>query len=91
MRQFVGLDVMTHLHILEERGGAVLTAYNLSAEDVRRTVTVDLSVLGLDTGQVLASWPSTGVGRSRVVDGSLEVDLEPMAPLSPLVVEIGTG
>jgi hypothetical protein len=87
--RFVGLDVMTHLHILDERRGAVLTAYNLTGEEVHRAVRVDLSVLKLDAAPALTSSPPSGAGASRVVEGALVIDLE-LAPLSPVVIGIST-
>jgi hypothetical protein len=87
--QFVGVDRLTHLHVLEDRRSAVLTAYNLSARELRRSVNIDLSVLGLDAAPEVASYPATAAAQSRVHDGSLVVDVT-VAPLSPVVVELGT-
>ena len=45
--RFIGLDVLTHLHVLDPPGTAVLTAYNLNATRAKRSVTIETSTLGL--------------------------------------------
>ncbi len=87
--RFVGIDRLTHLHVLDDSNSAVLTAYNLGAGDGQSSVRVDLSVLGLDAAPPVASFPQTALRQARVHDGALVLDLE-IAPLSPVIVEIGT-
>jgi hypothetical protein len=84
--RFVGLDRYTHLHVLDDGpdGGAVLTAFNLSAEPVRRQVRLVLADLGLGSGPEVAGAPSARA------DGVLTIDLD-LPPLSPLVVSIDTS
>jgi len=82
--RFVGLDPVTHLHVLDADGGAVLTAFNLTASDVRRSVRLNVAELGVRGAPEVLGAPA------RVVDGALTVDLE-LPPLSPLVVEINTA
>jgi hypothetical protein len=79
--RFVGLDRFTHLHVLE--GGAVLTAFNLTATPVRRSVTITPAELGLDRAPEVTGAPSSWA------DGVLTIDLD-LPPLSPVVVAIGT-
>ncbi|HXW79339.1 MAG TPA: hypothetical protein VEJ84_07555, partial [Acidimicrobiales bacterium] len=90
--RFVGLDRLTHLHVLEDRRSAVLTAFNLGGEEVQRPVTVDISVLGIEAvpDVDVTSHPSSAVVRSRAAHGSLALDLA-IPPLSPVVVELGAG
>jgi hypothetical protein len=103
--RFVGLDVLTHLHILEGNGhilegdrpatgpsggSAVLTAYNLGAGPVTRAVRVDLSLLSRKDIPSLVSSPSSALIGFDVDDGALVINIE-LAALSPVVVEIGTG
>jgi hypothetical protein len=80
--RFVGLDLQTHLHVLDEAGGAVLTAFNLSGTPVRRSVRLTAAELPLGPAPVVTGAPAT------LTDGVLTIDLE-LPPLSPLVVEIG--
>ena len=85
--RFVGLDPVTHLHVLDGDGdgrGAVLTAFNLTATSVRRTVSITSAQLPLGTAPEVTGAPAALAG------GVLTIDLE-LPPLSPLVIEIGTG
>jgi hypothetical protein len=87
--RFVGLDPVTHLHVLDGDGdeghsSAVLTAFNLTATSVRRTVSITSAQLPLGTAPEVAGAPAA------LADGVLTIDLE-LPPLSPLVIEIGTG
>ena len=84
--RFVGIDPVTHLHVLDGDGGssAVLTAFNLTATSVRRTVSITSAQLPLGTAPEVAGAPAALAG------GVLTIDLE-LPPLSPLVIEIGTG
>jgi hypothetical protein len=86
--RFVGLDPVTHLHVLDEDGdggsSAVLTAFNLTATSVRRTVSITPAQLPLGTAPEVTGAPAALTG------GVLTIDLE-LPPLSPLVIEIGTG
>jgi hypothetical protein len=88
--QFVGIDRLTHLHVLEDSHGAVLIAYNLGSEEVHRSVTVDLSVLGLDVAPEVTSSPPAALTAEPTDKGALVLKLQ-IAPLSPVIVEIGTG
>ena len=88
--RFVGIDRLTHIHVLHHSSSAVLTAYNLGAAEVHRSVRVDMSVLGLEGIPSVSSYPATALGSQRVAGGALVLDLE-IAPLSPVVVEIGIG
>ncbi|HEX4257685.1 MAG TPA: hypothetical protein VH089_21505 [Streptosporangiaceae bacterium] len=81
--RFVGIDRFTHLHVLDE-GGAVLTAFNLTASPVRRTVAITPAQLEVAAAPQVAGAPST------LADGVLTIDLD-LPPLSPLVVEIDTS
>jgi len=86
--RFVGIDTVTHLHVLDGDGSgsssAVLTAFNLTATSVRRTVSITSSQLPLGAAPEVAGAPAA------LADGVLTIDLE-LPPLSPLVIEIGTG
>jgi hypothetical protein len=82
--RFVGLDPLTHLHVLDAEGGAVLTAYNLTATSVRRSVRLALAELPLGAAPEVAGAPGASA------DGVLTIDLV-IPPLSPLVVEIGAA
>ena len=82
--RFVGLDLETHLHVLDDGpgGGAVLAAFNLTGTVVRRSVRLTAAELPLGPAPVVTGAPAT------LTDGVLTIDLE-LPPLSPLVVEIG--
>ena len=86
--RFVGIDTVTHLHVLDGDGSgsssAVLTAFNLTATSVRRTISITSSQLPLGAAPEVAGAPAA------LADGVLTIDLE-LPPLSPLVIEIGTG
>jgi hypothetical protein len=89
--RFVGIDTVTHLHVLDGdgdgdggTGSAVLTAFNLTATSVRRTVSITSAQLPLGAAPEVAGAPAA------LADGVLTIELE-LPPLSPLVVEIGTG
>jgi hypothetical protein len=88
--RFVGLDRLTHLHVLEDRQSAVLTAYNLGGQKVQRPVAFDLHALGLGAPPEVASHPSSAVVASQVDHGSLVLELA-IDPLSPVIVELGAG
>ena len=81
--RFIGIDRFTHLHALDG-AGAVLTAFNLTAGPVRRTVSITPAELALSPAPEVTGAPSALSG------GVLTIDLE-LPPLSPLVVEIGTA
>ena len=66
-----------------------MTAYNLGGGNGQSSVRVDLSVLGLDAAPPVASSPPAALRQVRVEDDALVLDLE-IAPLSPVIVEIGT-
>ncbi len=102
--RFVGLEVLTHLHVLEADGtvqegkgprpaGAEAapfsTAYNLGADPVTRAVRVDLSLLGGNDMPAVTSSPSSALIGFDVDDGALVINIE-LAALSPVLVEIGT-
>jgi hypothetical protein len=82
--RFVGLDPVTHLHVLDADGGAVLIAYNLTAASVRRSVSIALAELPLGAA------PEVAGAAAAAADGVLTIDLV-IPPLSPLVVEIGAA
>jgi hypothetical protein len=86
--RFVGIDRFTHLHVLDRGpdgdGGAVLTAFNLTADPVRRTVRLVLADLGLGSAPEVTGAPAS------LADEVLTIDLD-LPPLSPLVVEIDTS
>jgi hypothetical protein len=82
-RRFVGIDPLTHLHVLDADGGAVLTAYNLTATSVRRSVSITSAAMPL------GGTPEVTGAPGATADGVLTIDLV-IPPLSPLVVEIGT-
>jgi hypothetical protein len=82
--RFAGIDRCTHLHVLDEGGGAVLTAFNLTARPVRRPVRLALADLGLGSAPAVTGAPFA------VADGAVTIDLD-LPPLSPLVVEIDTS
>jgi hypothetical protein len=82
--RFVGIDPVTHLHVLDQEGGAVLTAYNLTATSVRRPVCISPAELGL------GGTPKVTGAPAAMVDGALTIDVE-LPPLSPLVAEIRTA
>jgi hypothetical protein len=79
--RFVGIDRLTHLHVLDDEGGAVLTVFNLGAEPVRRTITIAPSSFEAGTSPLVVGAGSTSVEGALVVDVAL-------GPLSPAVVEI---
>jgi hypothetical protein len=82
--RFVGIDPLTHLHVLDEEGGAVLAVYNLTATEVRRSVTITSAAMPFGEAPEVAGAPGTTAG------GVLTIDLV-IPPLSPLVIEIGAA
>jgi hypothetical protein len=81
--RFAGIDTLTHLHVLDQEGGAVLTAYNLEATEVRRSVSITSAQMPLGEAPGVTGAPGT------MAAGVLTIDLV-LPPLSPLVVEIDT-
>jgi hypothetical protein len=79
--RFCGIDPLTHLHVLDDEGGAVLTAFNLGPEHVSRTVAITAEMMPIGPAPRLAG------ATSDTVDGALIVNLE-IGALSPAVVEI---
>jgi hypothetical protein len=86
--RFIGLDVLTHLHVLERSGSAVLTAYNLGAGRAQRTVAIDPAQVRIPASGAHASPGSDGLVKATVEGGRLVLDLD-LPPLSPAVIEIG--
>jgi hypothetical protein len=86
--RFIGLDALTHLHVLDAPGTAVLTAYNLNANRAKRSVTIETATLGLHAEPAHLAPGSSGLADVRADNGALIVDLD-LAPLSPVVIEIG--
>jgi len=83
--EFVGIDPLSHLHVLPGGAAAVALFFNLSNEPHTRTVALDLSRLGLASlteieGGVLV----------RDADGKLTLTVE-IAPLSPALVELNVS
>jgi hypothetical protein len=77
---FVGLDPLTHLHVLD--GGAVAVLFNLSGEPERRAVRLDLPRLGLGA---LERVRGAQVERDSATSVVLLVEIP---PLSPALVEL---
>jgi hypothetical protein len=86
--RFVGLDVLTHLHVLDQSGTAVLTAYNLGATRAARSVAIELGRVGIPAGNARASTVPEGLTSAKHDAGCLILELD-LAPLSPAVIEIG--
>ena len=69
--RFIGLDVLTHLHVLDPPGTAVLTAYNLNATRAKRSVTIETSTLGLHAQSAHLAPGSSGLVDVRADNGAL--------------------
>jgi hypothetical protein len=82
--RFAGIDTLTHLHVLDQEGGAVLTAYNLEATEVRRSVSITPAEMPLGEAPEVTGAPCA------MAEGVLTIDLV-LPPLSPLVIEIDTA
>jgi hypothetical protein len=67
--------------VLDDEGGAVLTAFNLGPEHVTRTVAITAEMMPIGPSPRLAG------ATSDMVDGALIVNLE-IDALSPAVIEI---
>lgn len=80
--EFVGMDELTHLHILPGRPGGVLVGFNLDTQAVNRSVSIDLRRIGM-TGHT----PRVTGATAREEAGRLELSLQ-IEPRSPVVVEI---
>ncbi|HID94769.1 MAG TPA: hypothetical protein EYP53_01750 [Candidatus Latescibacteria bacterium] len=84
--EFYGIDELTHVHTLPEKGQALLNAFNVTDKPVNRTVTFDLEEIGLEAAHTMAvegaDWEREG---SKVV---LRIDIPAM---SPILVKIKTG
>ena len=70
--------------MLDDEGGAVLTAFNLGPEHVTRTVAITPKMMPIGSSPRLAG------ATSNVVDGSLIINLE-IDAVSPAIIEIGVG
>jgi hypothetical protein len=82
--EFVGIDLLTHVHVLRDRNAAVALCFNLSSEPQTYTVTLDPARLGL---QSLHS--AEGGALAHGADGSRTLTVE-IPPLSPLLVELNS-
>lgn len=81
--QFIGIDEWTHLHVLPDKPGGVLVAFNVDEKLVERTVMLDAADLHLDQGV-----PSIqGACLTRAGD-RLELVVS-IQPKSPTIIEIG--
>jgi len=80
--EFVGIDEMTHLHLLPDRPGGVLVAFNLDPTAAQRDVSIDLGRLRMTGAE-----PRVTGATSRTHSGRLDLALR-FAPRSPLVVQI---
>ncbi len=80
--EFVGIDPLTHVHVLPGSGAAVALFFNLSNEPHTRTVALDLPRLGL-----AALTKVEGGALAPAADGALTLTVE-IAPLSPALVEL---
>lgn len=80
--EFVGIDEMTHLHLLPDRPGGVLVAFNLDPTAAQRDVSIDLGRLRMTGAE-----PRVTGATARTHSGRLDLSLS-FAPRSPLVVEI---
>lgn len=80
--EFVGIDQLTHLHVLADRNAAVALCFNLTGEAQTRTVTLDPTRIGL---QSLGS--AEGGALARGADGNWTLTVQ-IAPLSPALVEL---
>ena len=80
--EFVGIDLLTHLHVLAGGGAAVALLFNLNGEPETRTVRLDLPRLGLGTVDRVS-----GAQVERDSATSVVLRLE-IPPLSPALVEL---
>jgi hypothetical protein len=79
---FVGIDTLTHLHVLPQRNAAVALCFNLDGEPQTRTIPLDLPRLGLTSLESAA-----GGTLFCAADGSLTLSVT-VPPLSPKLVEL---
>jgi hypothetical protein len=86
--RFVGIDELTHLHVLAGKPGGVLVAFNLKETPVERQIVLNAAELGLRAGEEA---PIKGGGcRSERVGDELRLTLS-IPARAPLVVEIGAA
>ncbi|MGI9148247.1 MAG: hypothetical protein ACR2IK_17120 [Chloroflexota bacterium] len=82
--RFVGLDLFVHAHVLDDRGAAVIVLFNLSGQELLRSVDVPLTTLGISAIQ------SARGAEVRVENGRVRFE-KSVAPLSPCLVELNVG
>lgn len=80
--QFIGLDELTHLHVLPGKPGGVLVVFNLTDKPVERSIKIDPAKLHLNTLPAVkdARVETNGSGSQLIVT---------IPPLSPRILEIG--
>ncbi len=83
--RFIGIDELTHLHVLPNKPGGVLVAFNLEAKPVEREVVLKPADLGLSAYR--AATAKVEGCRSKWSNGQLKLFLSIPAQ-APLVVEI---
>jgi len=83
--RFIGLDELTHLHVLPGKPGGVLVTFNLADKPIERDLTLNPADLGLTTQKPL---PTITAARGQWAAGRLGLRFM-LAPRSPAVIEIG--
>ncbi len=80
--EFVGIDLFSHLHVLENQQAAVAVLFNLTSETATREIQIPLERLGFDS---FTATPGDGVVTPRGDGSTFAVEIPPM---SPRLVEI---
>ena len=86
--RFVGIDELTHLHVLPGKPGGVLTVFNLEERPVERQVVLKPVDLSLSADQAAAA--KIEGCRSQWDNGQLKLSVS-LPARAPLVIEIGAA
>ena len=85
--RFVGIDELTHLHVLTDKPGGVVIAFNLDERPVERQIVLKPADLGLRANEAVAMVDGC---RSQWVEGQLSLSIS-LPARTPVVVEIGAA
>ena len=79
--RFVGLDLMLHGHVIDERKAAVLSVFNITSDEVDFEQPIDLKLMGIPAGATLT-------GEGIIKDNGEWMLRRKIAPLSPATIEV---
>ena len=74
--QFFGIDEYTHVHTISDENAAVINLFNVTQEEVRKVVEVDISQVGLKSVESVDG----AEGRKTDAGFLFEIQIPPMSP-----------